>query len=650
MTTSSLYPLQLTTSLTMVLADPAVDRSDLPLDAIVELLAQTIRSELDDLVWVLHVVWDAGPPPPPTQPPTQIRVPLASPPPAITAFVRAALGTFLDEWGIAFDQVLIETSGIDPTGALDAALWAAMIGLPCTTCINYLVDDPEQWDMLPLTIGILPIIDVQPVALLGPLPEAHLIKNLLVELVGILNAMDPLTEAQNWLSDLVTTGRLQRWIRRWVSVTTQMYGSTYFTPPAWPLDAVRLRFEGDPTLPVPIPPETNGESFSRWARAVTKRRVGVAIGGAGAQSYVGIPFVQQLHDAGIPIDLMSGSSTGAFISAFYAALGESGLTRMLYGNNIIGWGVFFALVNNMPLTWWLAWSTQFLDLGELAQPVVTVATSAEQGDAVHMTSGLAGKRLMASGSMPPFVATYIGNKRMLDGGLSQDVPSAVLQAAGASLVVAAQAVPRVMPIPTLPDFVPVPYLTKWAITLNPFVRSLDGYRAFVTIFRQAAFSQEQYAQVFYNATTLFSTAGTWFAARRIAYEAANSQALQDAVLEAKAHWDDLLLDAPGRVRINLTTNQVETGSAVEFGLVFDGSLAQWRLTDDGTQSLQEVGPFVNSFASQLQVTILDPPAAPPLVDYQNLILTASGLAPAQVVFLTSVTGAGETRFELAIIP
>jgi hypothetical protein len=82
----------------------------------------------------------------------------------------------------------------------------------------------------------------------------------------------------------------------------------------------------------------------------------------------------------------------------------------------------------MPLTWWLAWSTHFIDLGELAQPTISVATSAMRGDAVHMTSGLAGKSLMASGSMPPFVATYIGNTRLLDGGLCLRPPGVSIPA------------------------------------------------------------------------------------------------------------------------------------------------------------------------------------------------------------------------------
>jgi len=647
MTTSSLYPLVTETTMTMVLADASVDRTSLPIAGVVGILAETIRVELDDLVWVLHVVWDDGSLPPPSSPPTEIRVPLAA---NVTTTVNTALIDFAVDWGIAFDQVLIETSSLDPNGSLNAQLWAAMVGLPCPACIDYLFDDPEVWNNLPLTIGILPIVPVQPVVLLGPMPEAHVIKTLLIELLGILNAMNPGQAAQQWLSDAIASHRLRNWLKRWVTVVTQLYGSTAFKPPAWPLDAVRLRFEGDPTIVLPTPAEDNVESFGRWARTVTQRRVGLAIGGAGAQSYVGIPFIEQLRDAGVPIDIMSGSSTGAFITAFYAALGDRGLLRMLLNSNTIGWGVFFALINNMPLTWWLGWATHFVDLGDLAQPTISVATSAEKGDAVHMISGLAGKSLMASGSMPPFVATYIGNTRFLDGGLSQDVPTAVLNSAGATLVVAAQSIPRVMTIPSVPEFIPVPYFKKYLVTINPLVRVLDYYRGFITLFRQAAFSQEQYAQVFYSATTKFSSAGTWYAGPRIAHEAAQSQALQDAVAEALVFWNELLLDAPGRVRVNRTTNEVEVGVAVELGFEFDVGLGQWRLNEDGGRVVALIGKYVAlSGASSLEVTIINPSVA--LANYEAPLVATSGLLPAQVVFQPpGVSSASDTSFSLVVVP
>jgi hypothetical protein len=643
MTTHSLYPLVTRTSMTMVLADPAVDRTHLPMGVVVELLAEAIRVELDDLVWVLHVVWDDGVVPAPNVPPDKIRVPLAA---DVTTFVNAALADFYVDWGIAFDQVLIETSGIDPTGALNAALWAAMIGLLGPVCVDYLVDDPETWNMLPATLGVLPIVPVQPVALLGPMPEIHVLQNLLIELIDILNSVNPMQAAQQWVTDAITQGRILAWVRRWISVVSQMYGSTALKPPAWPLDAVRLRFDGNPSIVLPSPAKDNVESFSRWARTVTQRRVGVAIGGAGAQSYVGIPFIEQLVDAGVPIDVMSGSSTGAFITAFYAALGDKGLLRMLLNSNTIGWGVFFALVNNMPLTWWLAWATHFVDLGDLAQPTIAVASAIDQGDAVHLTSGLAGKGLMASGSMPPFVATYIGNTRLLDGGLTQDVPTAVLASAGASLVIAAQSIPKIMTIPSVPESIPLPYLTKYAITLNPVVRLLDYYRGFITLFRQAAFSQEQYAQVFYSATTQFSSAGTWFAGPRIAHEAAQSQALQDAVAESVVFWNELLADSPGRVRINRTTQLVEIGAAVEIGFT---NFVTLQLTSDANRVLIEVGKYVADFATSLTVTFRHPTGVPPTIDHETLVAAAAGPIPITFDMPIAQPFLGEITFDLAIV-
>ncbi|NVB42431.1 hypothetical protein G6O69_31700 [Pseudenhygromyxa sp. WMMC2535] len=639
------YPVLTRAAMTMVLVDQAVERSELPIAALTELLATTIRDELDDLTWVLHVVWDDPGLPPQSSPPTQIRVP---PIVDLETYVHDALIVFNERWGLCFDQVLIEASGVDPTGLQNAALWAAMVGLPCEASIDYLFDDPEVWDNLPAILGVLPVVPVQPVALLGPMPEVQLLRNLLVELTTIFTGPDPGTALQNFIQHARTEQRLRRWLRRWVAAVSQIYSSVRLRPAPWPLDALRLRFEGDPTAPLPAP-EATTRSLSRWARTVTQRRVGVALGGAGAQSYVCIPFIEQLEDAGVPIDIIAGTSTGAFIGAFYAALGDRGLMRMLLNSNTIGWGVFFAVVNNIPLTWWLAWATNFVDLGELAQPTIVGASSADEGEGVQLLSGLIAKNLMASGSQPPFMATYIGNERLLDGGLTEDVPSAVLISAGASLVLAAQAIPKPMALPHLPNSVPVPYWLKVAALLNPYWRSLDYYRGYIMLYRQAALGAEQYAQVFYNATTKFSGAGTWFAGPRIAAEAASSQALLDAIDDAKMMWDALLGDPPGRVRVNLDTGAIEIAAGVHIGFELAPSGLP-RLSDDAELVLAELGAFVAFRGATLAVTLSDPPAIPTTPSFESLITTASGLPPSQLSF-ASVTSTPplEPSFSLAVI-
>jgi hypothetical protein len=640
---SGTYPLLTHAAMTMVLVDPAVALADL--SGIVDVLASEIASELGDLTWVLHVVWDTGTmsAPPPATPPSEIRVPTGTP--DIGQFVHDALEAFCDNWGIAFDEVLIETSGINPTGSLDAEMWWAMEGLDCGASVDYIIDDPQQWTDLPVTLGLLPAtVDSQPVALLEDLPEAHLLRNLLVELVQIITASNPVQEAEQWWQDALATQRFRRWAKRFVVVVSQIYGSTRYMPQAWPIEALRVRFEGDPASTA-VPNETNEASYQRWGRAVTGRRVGVALGGSGAQSYVALPFIEQLLDAGVPIDILSGSSTGTFAAAFYAALGERGLTRMLFNSSTIGYGVFMAYVSNIPLTWWLAWGTNFVDLSEVAQPVISVTSVANTGEPWYQTAGLAGKGMMASGSMPPFVATYIGNTRLLDGGLTDDLPTAMLQTAGAELVLAVQAIPKVLDIPILPDQIPIPYVTKWAITLNPFVRMMDGFRGFLMVFRQAATGSEQYAQVSYGATTKYTTAGSWYAGARIAYEAANSIALQTAVAQSKAHWQAMLAGAPGRVRINRGTNEVEIGSALTIGFELDGTL--WRLSDDSEAVLAEVGKFVATHSGTLEVTLVDVPPPTP-TEYEPLFVAATTLPPASITYVTATATGGSPTFRLNV--
>jgi hypothetical protein len=640
------YPLLTHAAMTMVLVDPAVTLADLP--GIVDVLADDIANELGELTWVLHVVWDLGTMtalPAPGTPPSEIRVPTATP--DIGQFVHDKLVEFCDSWGIAFDQVLIETSGINPTGSLDAEMWWAMDGLDCGASVDYIIDDPQQWADLPVTLGLLPAtVSALPVALLGELPEAHLVRTLLVELVQIITASNPVQEAEQWWQDAIATQRFRRWARRFIVVVSQIYGSTRYMPQAWPIEAVRVRFEGNPSITTP-PNETNEASYQRWGRALTGRRVGVALGGSGAQSYVALPFIEQVLDAGVPIDILSGSSTGTFAAAFYAALGERGLTRMLFNAGTIGLGVFMAYVSNIPLTWWMSWGTNFVDLSETGQPVISVSSVANTGEPWYQTAGLAGKGMMASGSLPPFVATYIGNTRLLDGGLTDDLPTAMLQTAGAELVLAVQAIPKVADIPILPDQIPIPYVTKWAISFNPFVRMVDFLRGYVMVFRQAAIGSEQYAQVSYGATTTNSTVGSWYAGPRIAYEAANSVALQTAVAQAKAHWQAMLAGAPGRVRINLGTKEVEIGSALTIGFELDGSSTLWRLSDDSEAVLAEVGKFVAAHSGTLEVTLVDVPPPTP-TEYEPLFATATGLLPTSITYLTATAVGGSPTFRLKV--
>ncbi len=67
------------------------------------------------------------------------------------------------------------------------------------------------------------------------------------------------------------------------------------------LDLPSLAQWDEPTL-ARLSPEVRA-SFSRWGRAVTWRRVGVALGGSGAWGYAHVALMRQLLSRGVPIDL-----------------------------------------------------------------------------------------------------------------------------------------------------------------------------------------------------------------------------------------------------------------------------------------------------------------------------------------------------------
>src|SRR6185437_11541186 len=63
----------------------------------------------------------------------------------------------------------------------------------------------------------------------------------------------------------------------------------------------------------------NNGDMKRLARAMTGRAVGVVLSGGGARGYGHIGVIKALHEAGIAIDLIGGTSMGSIIAACFAA-------------------------------------------------------------------------------------------------------------------------------------------------------------------------------------------------------------------------------------------------------------------------------------------------------------------------------------------
>lgn len=189
----------------------------------------------------------------------------------------------------------------------------------------------------------------------------------------------------------------------------------------------------------------------RLARKLLGATVGVAVGGGAAFGIAHLGVLQALEEGGIPIDLLAGTSMGSIVAVGYA----TGLTpaEMIEIAERIGTlrttlsALDFTLSRPgllagdrlieifMPL----AKGTDFRDLWV---PCRTVATDIESGECVTIAEGPLDMAFRASCSVPVLWAPVRHRGRVLvDGGVVDPVPADIVQAMGADLVIAVNAVP-----------------------------------------------------------------------------------------------------------------------------------------------------------------------------------------------------------------
>jgi lysophospholipid hydrolase len=81
--------------------------------------------------------------------------------------------------------------------------------------------------------------------------------------------------------------------------------------------------------------------FSRIARRLLSQTIGVALGGGGARGIAHIGVLRAFEEAGIPIDIICGTSMGAFVGALYAKdntqLSIHGRAKMLCSRIVSPW-------------------------------------------------------------------------------------------------------------------------------------------------------------------------------------------------------------------------------------------------------------------------------------------------------------------------
>jgi len=171
-------------------------------------------------------------------------------------------------------------------------------------------------------------------------------------------------------------------------------------------------------------------------------RVGLALAGGFARGIAHIGVLRVLREAGIPIDLVAGTSVGALIGAAFCAgtpleeMEQIGATTSFtdFGRWTPSW---LGLATNQRLEKFLARFTAVKTFEEMATPLAIATTDINAGVSVYYTRGPVALPLRASCAYPGlFVPIQFEGRTLVDGFLTAPVPVEGALLLGADVVIA----------------------------------------------------------------------------------------------------------------------------------------------------------------------------------------------------------------------
>jgi NTE family protein len=171
-------------------------------------------------------------------------------------------------------------------------------------------------------------------------------------------------------------------------------------------------------------------------------RVGLALAGGFARGIAHIGVLRVLSAAGIPIDVVSGTSVGALIGAAYcggASLDEmqrlgASTTFADFGRWTPSW---LGLATNQRMERYLARFTGTKTFEELKTPLAIAATDINAGVSVYYSHGPIAPPLRASCAYPGlFVPIQFEGRTLVDGFLTAPVPVEGAYLLGADIIIA----------------------------------------------------------------------------------------------------------------------------------------------------------------------------------------------------------------------
>ncbi len=210
-------------------------------------------------------------------------------------------------------------------------------------------------------------------------------------------------------------------------------------------DALGSFLQDNPWLPIT-------RTLNRLARKILRTTIGLALGGGAAFGISHVGVIEVLDEAGIPIDLIAGTSMGSIVGLGYAggmtgtamhevARRQSNLPTALRALDLSFSGL--GLMSGRRLIKTFAHLLPIETFEDLTLPFVAVATDVQTGLGVTIGTGRLEDAFRASSSIPLLFAPAERDGRMLvDGAMVDPVPADVARDMGADIVLAVNVVPK----------------------------------------------------------------------------------------------------------------------------------------------------------------------------------------------------------------
>jgi NTE family protein len=173
-------------------------------------------------------------------------------------------------------------------------------------------------------------------------------------------------------------------------------------------------------------------------------RIGLALGGGAARGFAHVGVIQVLEEAGIRPSLVSGTSAGSVVAAFYAS-GKTGkqlqhVAETMEEATIADWTLPLfnrGMLRGDALARYVNGQVGAKLIEDMSLPLGIVATDLNSGQPMLFQRGDTGTAVRASSAVPAvFQPVRISGHEYVDGGLVSPVPVRAARQMGAELVVA----------------------------------------------------------------------------------------------------------------------------------------------------------------------------------------------------------------------